>query len=79
MFDNRGDWSTAALDPGDCYSPAWEGGKRKRRPKTGRAKELFNDWRGGDRGCRKFVPVMGGDGTKMSPPGDIFDQPSVEK
>ena len=34
--------------------------------------ESFNDW--GDRGCRKFVPVLGGDGTKIAPPGDIFDQ-----
>ena len=28
----------------------------------------------GGRGCRKFVPVLGGDGTKIAPPGDIFDQ-----
>ena len=33
---------------------------------------------GGDRGCRKFVPVLGGDGTKVGPTGDIFDQPPVE-
>ena len=30
--------------------------------------------------CRKFVPVLGGDGTKIAPPGDIrlairFDVP----
>ena len=25
-------------------------------------------------GCNKFVPVLGGDGTKRSPTGDIFDQ-----
>ena len=36
-------------------------------------KESFNDW--GGRGCRKFVPVLGGDGAKTAPPGDIFDQP----
>ena len=36
------------------------------------AGESFNDW--GGRGCRKFVPVLGGDGTKIAPPGDIFDQ-----
>ena len=30
------------------------------------------------RGCRKFVPVLGGDGTKIVPPGDIFDQPPGE-
>ena len=29
---------------------------------------------GGGRGCTKFSPVWGGDGTK-SPTGDIFDQP----
>ena len=37
--------------------------------------ESFNDW--GGRGCRKFVPVLGGDGAKTAPPGDIFDQPPV--
>ena len=30
---------------------------------------------GGGGGCNKFVPVMGGDGTKIAPTGDIFDQP----
>ena len=29
----------------------------------------------GGRGCNKFVPVLGGDGTKIAPTGDIFDQP----
>ena len=38
--------------------------------------ESFNDWRG--RGCHKFVPVVGGDGTKMAPPGDLLDQPLSE-
>ena len=38
--------------------------------------EPFNDW--GGRGCRKFVPVSKGDGTKIAPPGDIFDQPPGE-
>ena len=33
--------------------------------------ESFNDW--GGRGCRKFVPVLGGDGTKIALSGDIFD------
>ena len=33
----------------------------------------FNDW-GGGRGCNNFVPVLGGDGTKINPTGDIFDQ-----
>ena len=33
----------------------------------------FNDW--GGRGCNKFVPVLGGNGTKIAPTWDIFDQP----
>ena len=35
----------------------------------------FNDL-GRGRGCNKFVPVLGGNGTKVTPTGDIFDQPS---
>ena len=38
--------------------------------------ELFNDLR--RRGCHKIVPVFGGDGTKIIPPGDLFDRPSGE-
>ena len=38
--------------------------------------ESFNDW--GGRGCRKFVPVLKGDCTKIAPPGDVFDQPRGE-
>ena len=30
---------------------------------------------GGGRGCNKFIPVLGGNGTKIAPTGDIFDQP----
>ena len=30
---------------------------------------------GGGRGCNIFVPVLGGNGTKIAPPRDIFDQP----
>ena len=30
---------------------------------------------GGGRGCNKFVPVLGGNSTKIAPTGDIFDQP----
>ena len=30
---------------------------------------------GGGQGCNKFVPVFGGNGTKIAPTGDIFDQP----
>ena len=26
-------------------------------------------------GCNNFYPVWGGDGTKIAPTGDIFDQP----
>ena len=33
----------------------------------------FNDW--GVRGFNKCVPVLGGNGTKIAPTGDIFDQP----
>ena len=29
---------------------------------------------GGGRGCNKFVPVLGGNGTKIAPTGDIFDR-----
>ena len=35
--------------------------------------ETFNDW--GGRGCNRFVPVLGGNGTKIAPAGNIFDQP----
>ena len=38
--------------------------------------EPFND--SGGRGCHKFAPVLGGDGTKTAPPGDVFDQPPRE-
>ena len=33
---------------------------------------------GGEWGGHKFVPVLGGDDTKIAPPGDIFDQPLGE-
>ena len=32
---------------------------------------------GGGRGCRNFVLVLGGDGAKIVPPGDILDQSAV--
>ena len=32
----------------------------------------FNDWGGGGR--NKFVPVLGGNGMKTAPTGNIFDQ-----
>ena len=32
----------------------------------------------GGRGCNKFVLDLGGDGTKRSPTGDMFDQPPGE-
>ena len=28
----------------------------------------------GERECNKFVPVLGGDGTRIAPSGDISDQ-----
>ena len=31
----------------------------------------------GGRGCNIFVPVLGGNGTKIAPTGDIFDHPLV--
>ena len=40
---------------------------------TDRGEDPFNDWRG--RGCNKFVPVLGGNGTKIVSTEDIFDQP----
>ena len=36
-------------------------------------KDPFNDW--GGLGRNKFVPVFGGNGTKIAPTGDIVDQP----
>ena len=33
---------------------------------------------GGGGGCHNFVPVLGGDDTKIAPPGDLFDQPHCE-
>ena len=36
-------------------------------------RDKFNDL--GGRGCNIFVPVLGGNGTKIAPTGDIFDQP----
>ena len=34
---------------------------------------------GEGRGCNKFVPVLGGDGTKIASPGDCFYQPPGHK
>ena len=33
---------------------------------------------GGGRGCHNFVPILEGDGTKLAPTGDLFDQPPGE-
>ena len=38
---------------------------------TGSTMDPFNDW--GGRGCTQFFPVLGGNGTKIAPTGDIFD------
>ena len=35
--------------------------------------DKFNDW--GERGCNIFVPVLGGNGTKIAPTGEILNQP----
>ena len=37
-------------------------------------KASFNEWGGG---CLNFVPVLGGDGSKNAPTGDIFDPPPI--
>ena len=42
----------------------------------GASRESFNDW--GERGYKKYVPVLGGDGTKIATLGDLFDQPPGE-
>ena len=39
-----------------------------------RVNDQFDDW-GAGRGCNIFVPVLGGNGTKIAPTEDIFDQP----
>ena len=36
-------------------------------------RDQFNDWKA--RGCNKFISVLGGNGMKIAPTGDIFDQP----
>ena len=53
---------------------AWQHREKARRHL--RAEESFNDW--GGWGCNKFVPVLGGDGTKIFPPRECFDQPPGE-
>ena len=34
--------------------------------------DQFNDWEG--RGCNNFFPVSGGNGTEITPTGDMFDE-----
>ena len=41
------------------------------------AAESFDDW--GFGGCPKCIPALREDGTKISPPGDRFDEPPYEK
>ena len=50
------------------------GGAIKDRASAPRVVQLL----GGGRGCHKFVPVLVGDGSKISSPGDLFDQPPGE-
>ena len=33
---------------------------------------------GGGRGCNKLVPVLGGDGTKIAPPGTYLTNPLIK-
>ena len=40
-------------------------------------KYKFNDWGGGG-GCNIFVPVLGGNGTKIAPTEDILTNPLVK-
>ena len=40
-------------------------------------KDKFNDWEG--RGCNIFFPVLRGNGTKIAPTGNRFDQPPGQK
>ena len=40
--------------------------------------ESFNDRGVGGGGCHIFFPVLGGDGTAIVPPGDLFYQPPGE-
>ena len=42
----------------------------------GASRESFNDR--GERGYKKYVPVLGGDGTKIATLGELFDQPPGE-
>ena len=48
-----------------------------RAPLVGAAAESFDDWGCGE--CRKIVPALGENGTRLAPPGDKFDQPPYEK
>ena len=59
---------TAAVPPGKL-----RGSERSGLAGTACASDQFSDC--GGRGCNVFVPVLGGNGTKIVPTGDIFDQP----
>jgi len=45
------------------------------KPLAGGAADQFNDWGGAGDIYNSFVPVLGRNGTKIAPTGDIFDQP----
>ena len=49
-------------------------GKKHRLKKKGVVQQLG----GGGRGYHKFVPVLGGDDTKIAPFEDLFDEPPGE-
>ena len=50
-----------------------EGGGGAKKPKKPHNKT--SSMIAGGRGCNIFVPVLGGNGMKITPTGDIFDQP----
>ena len=41
-------------------------------------KHKFDDWGGGGGGCNIVVRVLGGNGTKIAPIGDILTNPLVK-
>ena len=48
-------------------------GHAPRVPSQHGVEDKFDDW--GGKGYNIFVPVLGGNGTKIAPTADIFDQP----
>ena len=48
-------------------------GKKTREKRNAHITQATRSTMEGEREYNKFVPVLGGDGTKRSPTGDIFD------